>query len=89
MRILMDSSASTIQAFRFVFSNCATSFLVLATLKFARHCGGHRNFQFSTIIFHYTLEFLIIGFNEVNTALSSGIVELRFLKCPLLLLFAF
>ena len=39
--------------------------------------------------FMISLKFLIIRTNEVNTTLSSGIVELWFLDRPLLLLFAF
>ena len=90
VRFLIDSSASKIEAyFCLVFFNCATCFSVLITLKFARHCGWHRNFQLSTHIFHDILEFHIRWINEVNTTQSSGIVKLRFLDSLLLLLFAF
>ena len=67
----------------------ATGFPVLITLKFARHCGWHRNFQLSTRIFHDILKSLIIRINEVNTTQYSGIVQLWFLDSPLLLFFAF
>ena len=53
--------------FCLVLSNCATSFLVLITLKSARNCCWHRNFKHSMSIFHYTLEFFSIRFNEDNT----------------------
>ena len=72
--------------FCLVFSNCDTGFPVLATLEFLRRCGWHRNFQHSTSIFHYTLEFLIIRINEINTAQFSGIIEFWFLDGPLLFL---
>ena len=49
------------------FFNCATGFPVLITLKFARHCGWHRNVQLSTRIFHDILELVKIRINEVNT----------------------
>ena len=75
--------------FCLVFFNCATNFPVLVTLKFARHCGWHRNFQLSTRIFRDILEFFIIRINEVNATQSSGIVELWFLGDPFLLCFAF
>ena len=61
-----------------VFSNCATSFPILVTLRFARHCCWHRNYQLSTRIPHKFLEFLIIKINEVNTTQFSGIVKLQF-----------
>ena len=90
MRFLIDSSASTIQSeFCLVFFKCATSFPVLFTSKFARHCGWHLNFQLSTIVFHVMLKFFIIWFNEEDTTSLSGVIELWFLDCPLLLLFAF
>ena len=56
----------------------AAAFTVLLTLKFATHCGWHRNFQLSTRILHDIFGFFIIRINEVNTTQSSGIVELRF-----------
>ena len=37
----------------------------------------------------HTLEFLIVRVNEVNTTQTSGIAELWFLDCPLLLPFVF
>ena len=90
MRFFVHSSASKMQAY-FVLQSFfnATSFPVLLTLKFAKRCGWHRNFQVSTRSHHDILEFLIIRINEVNTTQSSGTVELRFFDSPLLLLFAF
>ena len=75
--------------FCLVFSNCATGFPARTMLKFTRHCCWHRNFQLSSSICHFSLEFLIVRVNEVNTTQTSGIVELWFLDFPLLLLFAF
>ena len=47
--------------------------------------------KFPTFYDHFSCkrEFLIIRINEINTTQSSGIVDLRFFDCPLLLLFAF
>ena len=67
----------------------ATGFPALLTLKFARHCGWHRNFQLSTRILNNILRFSIIKINEVNTTQSPGIVDLRFCDGLLLLFFAF
>ena len=74
--------------FRIVLSSCATSLPVLITLKFARHCSWHENFQLSASIIHEIFEFFI-RINEVNTTQSSCIVELWFLESPFLLFFAF
>ena len=57
--------------FRLVFSNCTTSFPVQIMSKSTKHCGWHRNFQLSTSIFHYTLEFFIIRINKENTTQTS------------------
>ena len=67
----------------------ATGFPVPLTLKFARHCGWHRNFQLSTRAFHDVFEFSNIRINELNTTQFRGIIELRFLDRQLLLFFAF
>ena len=72
-----------------VFPNIAAGFSTAIYWCFTRHCCWHRNFQLSTSIFHGMFKFFIIWFNEENTTLSSGIIELRFLDGPSLLYFAF
>ena len=61
----------------------AKVFPVLATLKIARHCGWHQDFQLSTSILHNILDFFICWINEVNTTQCSSIVELQFVHSPL------
>ena len=90
MRFLIEFiSLDNASVFRLAMLFNATGFHVLLTLKFARHCGWHRNFQLSTRILHDIFEFFIIWINEVNTTQFPGIIELRFPDSPLLLLFAF
>ena len=90
MRFLVDSSASTTEAYfclALLFNAAGLS--VLLASSFARHCSWHQNFQLSTRVFHDILEFFTSWINEVNTTQFSSIVKPRFFDCPLLLFFAF
>ena len=60
-------------------SHTAANFTAVIYYGFTKHCCWHRNYQLSTSIFHGTFEFFIINFNEEDTTLSSGIIELWFL----------
>ena len=89
-RILIDSSASTIQTYLVLcFPNTAAGFPAAIYWCFTRHCCWHRNFQLSTSVFHGMFKLFIIWFNEEDPPYLSGIIELWFLDGPLLLRFAF
>ena len=90
MRFLVDSSASTTEAYfclALLFN--AAGLPVLLASSFAWHCSWHRNFQLSTLVFHDILEFFTSWINEVNTTQFSSIVKPRFFDSALLLFFAF
>ena len=86
-RILIDSSASTIQAYLVL---CFRILRRGRLLGFTKFCCCDRNFQLSTSSLHCTFEFFILRFNEEDTTQSFGIIELWFLDGPFcfVLLFA-
>ena len=61
----------------------ATSFLVLLTFNFARHCGWHRNFTLSTRSLHEIRKFstnspllLFFGFRRIRPHLSKSLATM-------------
>ena len=65
----------------------ATGFPALLRLNFARRCCWHRDFLRAFVMI--SLKSPSSKVNEVKTTQFSGIVEVWFIDCPLLLFFAF
>ena len=52
----------------------------------AKHSGSHWYFQFLSSILIGFFEFLVLRVNEINSSLSSSIIEFRFFIGPFVLL---
>ena len=87
-RSLEDSLASRIHASfdlnSLVFATGLSMLTLLACL--ARHSGSHWCFQFLVSILDGLLECLVLRVDEINPSQFSCVIELTFIKWPLLLL---